>query len=42
MGRSVAMIERHRGTLLDRAGAGIALRLAALEAEQDRATDEGH
>jgi hypothetical protein len=34
MGTSVAMIERHYGTLLDGAPAGIAGRLDALEAEQ--------
>ena len=37
MGTSVAMIERHYGTLLDGSGAGITSRLAAFEAEQDRA-----
>lgn len=40
MGTSVAMVERHYGTLLDGAGAGIAGRLDALEAERDRATHE--
>jgi integrase len=35
MGTSIAMIERHYGTLLDGAGAGIAGRLAAFEADQD-------
>jgi integrase len=35
MGTSVAMIERHYGTLLDGAHAGIVGRLAALEAELD-------
>src|SRR5262249_8016396 len=35
MGTSVAMIERHDGTLLDGAHAGITERLAALEAELD-------
>ena len=39
MGTSVAMIERHYGALLDGAGAGIAGRLDALDAERDRATD---
>lgn len=33
MGTSVAMIERHYGTLLDGAGAGIAGRLDAHEAQ---------
>lgn len=42
MGTSVAMIERHYGALLDGAGAGIAGRLDALDAAQDRATEEGH
>jgi integrase len=37
MGTSVRMIERHYGTLLDGAGAEIANRLDALDAEQDRA-----
>jgi len=36
MGSSVRMIERHYGTLLDGAGAGIASRLDAYEAEEDR------
>jgi integrase len=39
MGTSVSMIERSYGVLLDGAGAGIASRLAAMEADQDRATD---
>ncbi len=38
MGTSVAMIERHYGTLLDGAGAGIAGQLDALDTERDRAT----
>lgn len=38
MGTSVSMIERSYGVLPDGAGAGIASRLAAMEAEQDRAT----
>jgi hypothetical protein len=38
MGTSVPMVERHYGTLLDGAGAGIASRLDAFEAEQERAT----
>jgi hypothetical protein len=33
------MIERHYGTLLSGAAAGIASRLAVFEAEQDQATD---
>jgi integrase len=37
MGTSVEMIERHYGTLLDGAGAGIAGRLDALDAERDEA-----
>jgi integrase len=40
MGTSIEMIERHYGTLLSGAAAGIASRLAAFEAEQDRAKDE--
>jgi hypothetical protein len=36
MGTSVAMIERHYGALLDGAGADIARRLGAFEAEQER------
>ncbi len=36
MGTSIEMIERHYGTLLDGASAGIALRFAAFEAEQAR------
>lgn len=40
MGTSVRMIERHYGSLLDGAGAGIAGRLDALDAERDRATQE--
>lgn len=39
MGTSIEMIERHYGTLLTGAAAGIAGRLATFEAEQDRATD---
>lgn len=35
MGTSIEMLERHYGTLLDGAGAGIAGRLATFEAEQD-------
>jgi integrase len=38
MGTSIEMIERHYGTLLDGAGAGIAGRLDALDAERSRAT----
>jgi hypothetical protein len=37
MGTSIEMIERHYGTLLDAASAGIASRLAAFEAERERA-----
>lgn len=40
MGTSVRMIERHYGALLDGAGAGIASRLDAWEAEQERAAEE--
>lgn len=40
MGTSIKMIERHYGTLLSGAAAGIASRLAAFEADQDPATDE--
>ena len=39
MGTSVRMIERHYGTLLDGAHAGIAGRLDALEAELEQAND---
>ena len=39
MGTSVAMIERHYGTLLDGAHAGIAGRLDAFEAELERAAE---
>ena len=39
LGTSVRMIERHYGALLDGAGAGIAGRLDALDAERDRAGD---
>jgi integrase len=43
MGTSVAMIERHYGTLLDRAHAGIAGRLDVIEAalEQAAKAEEG-
>ena len=41
MGTSIEMIERHYGTLLSGAAAGIAGRLAAFEARQDRAREEG-
>ena len=40
IGASVAMIERHYGTLLDGAHAGIAGRLDALEAELEQASRE--
>jgi len=36
MGTSVAMIERHYGTLIEGAGAGISRRLSAFEAKQAR------
>jgi hypothetical protein len=39
MGTSVAMIERSYGTLIEGAGADIARRLGAFEAEHDRATE---
>jgi hypothetical protein len=39
MGTSVAMIERHYGALLDGAGAGIAGRLDALEAQLELADE---
>jgi hypothetical protein len=39
MGTAVAMIERSYGVLLDGAHAGIAGRLAALEADLERAAD---
>jgi integrase len=42
MGTSVRMIERHYGALLDGAGADIAARLDALEAERERASGERH
>jgi integrase len=42
MGTSIEMIERHYGTLLSGAAAGIASRLAAFEAEQDRAGGNAH
>jgi integrase len=41
MGTSVAMIERHYGALLDGAGAAIANRLDALEAELEQAAAAG-
>ena len=41
MGNSVRMIERHYGALLDGAGAEIASRLDLLDAERERAADEG-
>jgi hypothetical protein len=41
MGTSIEMIERHYGTLLTGAAAGIAARLAAFEAEQDAEAEEG-
>jgi integrase len=39
MGTSVRMIERHYGTLIDGAHAGITSRLDALEAELEQAAD---
>jgi integrase len=40
MGTSIEMVERHYGTLLDGATAGIAGRLDALDVERDRATQD--
>ena len=40
MGTSVQMIERHYGTLLDGAAAGIASRLDAFDAEQEQADQQ--
>jgi integrase len=40
MGTSIEMIERHYGTLLTGAAAGIASRLATFEAEQGRSADQ--
>jgi integrase len=40
MGTSVLMIERHYGTLLDGATAGIANRLNAFDLDQDQATQD--
>jgi integrase len=40
MGTSVQMIERHYGTLLDGAGAGIASRLDAYDTEQEQRAKE--
>jgi hypothetical protein len=40
MGTSVAMIERHYGTLIGGAHAGIAGRLDAFEAELEKAAGE--
>jgi hypothetical protein len=40
MGTSVAMIERHYGTLLDGAMESIASRLDTLDADQERAEAE--
>ncbi len=40
MGTSVAMIERHYGTLLDGAGADLARRLSAFEAAQDATAEQ--
>jgi integrase len=41
MGTSIEMIERHYGTLLDGATAGIAARLAAFQADRDELREEG-
>jgi hypothetical protein len=41
MGTSVRMIEKHYGTLFEGAHAGIATRLAALEAELEQAAKQG-
>jgi hypothetical protein len=38
-GMSVAMIDRHYGTLLEGAGGDIARRLSAFDAEQERARE---
>lgn len=40
MGTSIAMVERHYGTLLDGASEGIAGRLDALDAQRDEASDD--
>ena len=40
MGTSMRMLEKHYGTLLHGAAAGIAARHAAFEAEQERAARE--
>lgn len=40
MGTSVAMIERHYGTLLDGSGAHITARLDALHSARDRTAQE--
>ena len=40
-GLAIEMIERHYGTLLDGASAGIASRLAAFEAQEDTHRLEG-
>jgi hypothetical protein len=40
MGTSVAMIERHYGTLTEGAGADIARRLSAFEASRDSAAEQ--
>jgi hypothetical protein len=40
MGTSVAMVERHYGTLIGSAHAGIVGRLDALEAELERAAED--
>ena len=42
MGASVAMIERHYGTLLDGVGADLARRLSAFEAAQNDDAERAH
>jgi hypothetical protein len=41
MGTSVAMIERHYGTLIEGAGADIARRLSTFEAGQEKGLNQG-
>jgi hypothetical protein len=40
MGTSVAMVERHYGTLIEGAGADIARRLSAFETSAQRAAED--
>jgi hypothetical protein len=40
MGTSTAMIERYYGTLIEGAGADIAIRLGKFEADHERSGDE--